>query len=198
VRRRVGALIACGRCGVDAVGALGVRREGGLALADFAALALAPDLPLGFDHVVLVDPPPFPHFAALAGRGPDDRPSFLHWAWGEQERGFALRVIDHELGMCGPLSDLFRRLGEAESTQGGDLQAALLGSGDHPHSPELAARCVRVLGELELIELEASGRERGLRVVSSEQTELERSGAFRAYSTRLEEGQQYLASLRQP
>jgi single-stranded-DNA-specific exonuclease len=193
-----GALIACGRCDVGAVGALGVRREGGLALADFAALALAPDLPASFDHVVLVDPPPFPHFAALAGRGPDDRPSFLHWAWGEQERGFALRVIDHELGMRGPLSDLFRHLGEAESTQGGDLRAALLGSGDHPHSPELAARCVRVLGELELIELEASGHERGLRVVSSEQTELERSGAFRAYSTRLEEGQQYLASLRQP
>jgi single-stranded-DNA-specific exonuclease len=193
-----GALIACGRCGADAVRDLGDRRKGGLALADFPALELAPDLPLGFDHVVLVDPPPFPHFAALAARGPDDRPSFLHFAWGEQERGFALRVIDHELGMRGPLGNLFRSLNEGESAQGGTLRAALLGSGDHPNSPELAARCVRVMCELELIELDASGRERSLRVVSSEQTELQRSGAFRAYSGRLEEGQRYLASLKQP
>jgi len=55
-----------------------------------------------------------------------------------------------------------------------------------------------VLDELELIVWDARSRERSLRVVSSEHTNLQRSGAFRAYSTRLEEGKKYLASLRQP
>jgi single-stranded-DNA-specific exonuclease len=191
-----GALIACGRCGEAAVRALAARREG-LALADFAVLAGTPAIALSFDHIVLVDPPSFAHLAALARRGPDERPSFLHTAWDEQERGFALRVLDHELGMRRSLGRLFRRLREGEAA-GCGLRQALAADGDHPPSPELAARCVRVLCELELVELEGRGRERGLRVVSSEQTELERSGAFRAYSARLEEGQRYLASLRQP
>jgi len=192
------ASIACGRCGADAIGDLGARREASLALADFDALALAPQIALGFDHVVLVDPPPFPHLAALCSRGPGDRPSFVHSAWGEQERGFALRVLDDELGMSRPLRAVFRGLHGAGSAEGSELREALTGDGDHPHGPELAARCVRVLHELELIVWDARSRERSLSVVSSEHTNLQRSGAFRAYSARLEEGKKYLASLRQP
>jgi single-stranded-DNA-specific exonuclease len=192
------ASIACGRCGADAIGDLGARREASLALADFDALALAPQIALGFDHVVLVDPPPFPYLAALCSRGPEDRPSFIHSAWGEQERGFALRVLEDEFGMGRPLRAVFRGLHGAESAEGSELREALTGGGDHPHGPELAARCVRVLHELELIVWDPKSPERSLRVVSSEHTELERSGAFRAYSARLEEGKKYLASLRQP
>ena len=191
-------LIACGRCGGDVVRSLGARGEGGLALTDFTALALAPQLALDFDHVVLVDPPPFPHLAALAARGPDCRASYLHSAWSEQERGFALRVLDDELGMRRPLRDVFRGLHGAESAEGSALRDALAGDGDHVRGPELAARCVRVLHELELIVWDPSSRERSLRVVSSEHTNLERSAAFCAYSARLEEGKKYLASLRQP
>ena len=192
------ASIACGRCGANAIGDLGARPEASLALADFDALALAPHIALGFDHVVLVDPPPFPHLGALCSRGPEDRPSFVHSAWGEQERGFALRVLDDELGMGRPLRDVFRSLARAESAEGSELREALTGDGDHPHGPELAARCVRVLHELELIVWDPKSRERSLSVVSSEHTNLQRSGAFRAYSARLEEGKRYLASLRQP
>ncbi len=192
------ALIACGRCGAETVRGLSARAEAGLALADFDALALAPEIALGFDHVVLVDPPPFPHLAALAARGPGDRGAFVHSAWSEQERGFALRVLDDELGMRRPLRDVFRSLARAESAEGSELREALTGGGDHPHGPELAARCVRVLDELELIVWNPKSHERSLRVVSSEHTNLERSGAFRAYGTRLEEGKKYLASLRQP
>lgn len=192
-----GALIACGRCGAQVIRDLAARGEG-LALSDFAALARVPELALGFDHVVLVDPPAFPHLAALAARGPSERRGFLHHAWGEGERGFALRVLDHDLGLRRPLGNLFRFIGGAGSLQGADLRPALAGRGNHPHGPELAGRCVRVLVELELIELHGGGPERTLGVVSSEQTELERSGAFRAYVARLEEGQQYLANLRQP
>ncbi len=192
-----GALIACGRCGAGEIRALATR-EDGLALSDYAALAVAPELALGFDHVVLVDPPAFPHLAALAARGSSERPGFLHSAWGEQERAFALRVLDHELGLRRPLADLFGRISGAAPLQGAALRRALAGPGNHPHGPEPAARCVRVLAELDLVDMQAGGPERTLGAVSSEQTELERSGAFRAYAARLEEGQRYLASLRQP
>jgi single-stranded-DNA-specific exonuclease len=190
--------IACGRCGEEAVRELSSRRCGGLALADFAALALAPEVALEFDHVVLVDPPPFQHLAALAARAGEERESFLHSPWGEQERGFALRVLDFELGMRRPLGAMFGRLRRASSFDGDRLREALGGEADYPFGPELAARCVRVLQELDLIVLEASGHEWSLRVVSSEQTQLERSGAFCAFSARLQEGKRYLARLKQP
>src|SRR6202012_3282617 len=54
------ALIACGRCGAEAVAGLAARSSGGLALVDYAALALAPDLAASFEHVVLVDAPRTP------------------------------------------------------------------------------------------------------------------------------------------
>lgn len=51
------ALVACHRCGAEAVAGLAARADSGLALVDYAALALAPDLAASFEHVVLVDTP---------------------------------------------------------------------------------------------------------------------------------------------
>jgi single-stranded-DNA-specific exonuclease len=51
------ALVACHRCGADAVAGLAVRADSGLALVDYAALVMAPDLAASFEHVVLVDIP---------------------------------------------------------------------------------------------------------------------------------------------
>jgi len=190
------ATVACGRCGEREVEAL-VNAEG-LALADFTALEVAPEIVLGFDHLVLVDPPPQPHLQRLTALGPGEGASYLHSAWGEQERGFAMRVLEDELGMRRPLRAVFRGLHRAEAAEGGELRDALAGGGEHLQGPELAARCVRVLNELELIVWHVSSRERSLRVVSSKHTDLGRSSAFRAYSARFEEGKKYLASLRQP
>ncbi|HEY0280510.1 MAG TPA: single-stranded-DNA-specific exonuclease RecJ [Solirubrobacterales bacterium] len=54
------ALIACHRCGAETVAGLAARASGGLALVDYAALAMAPDLAAEFEHVVLVDAPRCP------------------------------------------------------------------------------------------------------------------------------------------
>jgi single-stranded-DNA-specific exonuclease len=54
------ALIACHRCSAEAVAGLAARASGGLALVDYAALAMAPDLAAKFEHVVLVDAPRTP------------------------------------------------------------------------------------------------------------------------------------------
>jgi single-stranded-DNA-specific exonuclease len=75
------ALVACHRCGAEAVAGLAARADSGLALVDYAALALAPDLASSFEHVVLVDAPRTPldreRVSATFGAGaaPDDGPA---------------------------------------------------------------------------------------------------------------------------
>ncbi len=54
------ALVACHRCGAASVAGLAARASSGLALVDYAALAMAPDLAASFEHVVLVDAPRTP------------------------------------------------------------------------------------------------------------------------------------------
>ena len=51
------ALIACHRCGAETVANLASRADSGLALVDYSALAMVPNLAGSFEHVVLVDAP---------------------------------------------------------------------------------------------------------------------------------------------
>jgi hypothetical protein len=191
------AALACGRCPADAVsGALRPATAGGLVLADYAALALAPDAAGGFTHVVLVDPPAFPHEFELASRRGGE-PGYLHPAWGTAELGFASRILGHTYAIQPALRGLYRKLREARELSGEELRRALSGEGPHPRSAEQAARCARILLELELVSGSVNGSARSLRPVSSEGTELERSAAFRAYRARHEEGKQYLERQRQ-
>ncbi len=74
------------------------------------------------------------------------------------------------------------------------LGALLIGTGTYRRDAAIAASCVRVLVELGLCELDPDADARSLRVVSSERTELERSGVWRALSTRHEEGLRFLRS----
>jgi single-stranded-DNA-specific exonuclease len=190
------AALGCGRCPAEAV-ARALRPTGaGLVLADYAALALAPDAAAGFTHVVLVDPPAFPHEQELASRRGGE-PGYLHPAWGTAEVGFASRILGHTYAVQPALRGLYRKLREARELSGEELRRALSGGGPHPRSAEQAARCARILLELELVSGSVNGSARSLRPVSSEGTELERSAAFRAYRARHEEGKQYLERQRQ-
>ncbi len=184
----------------------------GARLAEYAELERDPDLAPGYEHLVLVDPPPFPHLERLArqgavpgaaGAGVGER-GYLHPAWGEPERRFALAALGDQLARRGVLSGVFRDLrdacdppAEAGEESGQRLYEALRGGGPHPRGPEAAARCFAVLAELGLVQ-GAPDRGRGaVRVVSSEETDLERSGAYRAYGARYEEGRRYLEGLKQ-
>lgn len=189
-------VLACGHCDAPAMAGRVQRMAAarGLVLGDWAALSLVPELASDFEHVVLVDPPPFPSLEALAGRGE----GYLHLAWGEAELDLAGRVHDAEWALRPALAASFRALREA-CAEGGGLGAALLvellaGSARHPRTPEQAARPARVLSELGLVRWEGRGASRALVVVSSEGTDLERSGAFRAYRARHEEGRRFLSS----
>ncbi len=197
----VGELASSGGGGVLAVVADRARRAAlagdGVVLADGASLEADPDLAASFEHVVLVDPPAFAQHEGLALR-PTAGGGYAHLAWGEAEHRFALAMLDEQLTRRTVLIAMFRDLREAGESSGAELLAALQGSGRHPRSAETAARCLRVLGELGLVQGSTAGGDGSVGVVSSEETELERSAAFRAYGARHQEGLTYLKRRKQP
>ncbi|HMI81051.1 MAG TPA: DHHA1 domain-containing protein, partial [Solirubrobacterales bacterium] len=193
------ALIACHRCGDEEIGRLAGRAEAGLALTDFAALERQPDLAAAFEHVVLVDPPRSEldeQLAGLAFSGEGD--GFLHVLWTEAEREFAAKALAEQWPSRESVATAFRALLELGEVSAGDLRKALAGDGSHPLCPEACARRFRVLSELGLLQGSPEGGAGVVRVVSSERTDLQRSAAFRAYSERLSEAQQYLARPKLP
>jgi single-stranded-DNA-specific exonuclease len=174
----------------------GMAREG-LQLTDYAEIERSPDLCRDFTHVVLVDPLAFAQLESALSQAAQEG-SYLHRAWGEAEWRFANAILDEQYAQRPALIAAFRDLRDAGEASGEELRQALLGSGPHPRSPETAARCFRVLAELSLVHGSPDGGAGEVGVVSSEDTDLERSAAFRAYSTRHQEARQYLEGQRQP
>jgi single-stranded-DNA-specific exonuclease len=191
--------IACARCGGAALEAVLGRACDGLALTDYATLERPPaELAAHFEHVVLVDPPPSaPAERTAVGPCGERQPGFLHPLWTDAEREFALAVHDEQYASRGAVAAVFRALREAGEVSGPALRRALAGAGSHPLPPEAAARCFRVLAELELVAGEPAAGAGAVGVVSSEGTELERSTAFRAYRRDHSEASQYLARPKQ-
>jgi len=207
--------IACSRCGGTALEEAGSKGTGGFALVDYATLergiggggtaGAAAGISARFEHVVLVDPPHSAAAERLAtrslGDGEEDHggnPGFLHPVWADGERGFALSVHDEQSASREAVAGVFRTLREAGEPTGAALRTALGGGGSHPHSPEAAARCFRVLAELGLVAGEPAGGAGSVGVVSSEGTDLERSAAFQAYRRDHSEAALYLARLQKP
>jgi single-stranded-DNA-specific exonuclease len=188
------------RAGMEAV----LASECGVALADWAALERLPGVAARFAHVVVVDPPPFPHLerAAAAGSG------FLHEAWGEEDLAMALRGHEEEWPRRAALAALYRVLrdrqaaapsnGTVPSISEAELRETLHGPGRHPRAPEVGARRIRVLEEMGAIEWEAAATTGPLRVVSSVAKDLEVTESFAAYQERYEEGRRFLSGRRQP
>ena len=185
-----GRLSAAGRGAGRAV----LERGAGVVLTDWTAMELDPSLCSGFPHVVLVDPPSFPHLRALANRDQ----GFLHPVWGDPEVDLSLRVHDLAWPAHAALAEIYRLLAPAPTGLAGrPLREALAGGGAYGRSPEAAARCLRVLVELDLISWQRSGADRAAVVLSSEGKNLHKSAAFIAYEGRHEEGRRFLNSQRQ-
>ena len=171
--------------------------DGGVVLADWAALSRMPEMGARFEHLVLIDPPPFPHLERLVSAppsAPEGRGGFLHLAWGEAEIEFALRVHEEEWPQRPGLVALYRALSDPDL----DPRDALKGAGRYPCSPEVAGRRLRVLEEAGVVRWEQSGATPALGVVSSETKDLEQVEAFVAYRDRYEEGRRFLSRQRQP
>jgi single-stranded-DNA-specific exonuclease len=197
------ALVACHRCGDEEIGRLVDRARSGLALADYGALERQPQLIGAFEHVGLVDPPRSAADEARArqpqaGDGAGAAPGYLHLLWTEAEHAFASAALAEQWATREGVAASFRALREAGEVSGEALRSALEGDSPYPLCPEAAARRFRVLAELGLVQGEPDRGSGFVRVVSSEGTELERSGAFRAYSAANSEAQQYLARRKLP
>ncbi|MGH2852359.1 MAG: DHHA1 domain-containing protein, partial [Solirubrobacteraceae bacterium] len=162
-------------------------RLGCFALASHDALergALSAD---GYRHVMLLDPPSgeaqLAH--ALCG-GPGDR-AWL--AWGAAELRFAVHIHEREYGLRDPLAACYRALRDRGGAAGRDLEEVLRGEA---RSPELAGRLLRVLTEVDLVELD---RERSaVTVTARPRVSLDASAAYREYERRRLDGQRYLES----
>ncbi|HEX9966342.1 MAG TPA: hypothetical protein VGB06_00200, partial [Solirubrobacterales bacterium] len=168
---------------------------------DYIGLERTPDLVQEFAHVVLADPPPSPRHEALAARPVDGwtesagHPGYLHEAWVESDLAATLAALEAQLARRPVLVAAFRDLREAGEASGDLLQQALRGAGPYPRGPETAARCFRVLDELGLVQGAPEGGSGTVGVVSSRETDLERSAAFRAYGALHEEALRYLRRL---
>jgi len=169
----------------------------GVELLDYADFERAPEAVAESAHVVVADPPPFAELAQIAARAARQG-AYLHRAWGEAEWRFSLNTLEARLAQRATLAALYRRLREGGELGGEQLRTALSGKGARRLGPEAAARCCRVLAELELLQGEPDGGDGLVGVVSSEGTDLERSAAYQAYSARYQEGQRFLEGQRQP
>lgn len=197
--------VACRRCGGAAVQALETKASGGLALTDYATLAReGGTVAAAFEHVVLVDPPPSEQAEALASlplppsEEGDVSPGYAHRVWGTAELEFAQAALAAEAPARETIVGVFKRLREAGECGGEKLRTVLAGGGPHPLAPETAARCLRVLSELDLVAGEAAAGDGRLGVVSSKGTDLERSAAFRVYRDSQAEAIRFLESRKMP
>jgi hypothetical protein len=168
----------------------------GVVLADWRCLEERPEMAGDFLHILAIDPPPDAGLEAAALRERSKgEPGLLHLAWGQAEVALASRVHEGDWPSRAVLGAVFRTLRGAatgELLEAAEIRACLCGPGPFPRSPEAAARCLRVLLELGLVQDEGNPGARTLRVVSSEGTELDSSAAFVAYRARSEEGIRYL------
>jgi single-stranded-DNA-specific exonuclease len=192
------ALIACHRCSDEEIAGLRGRSDSGLALTDFGALERVPELAAAFEHVVLVDPPSSEADELRSQLPLEEGPDFLHLLWTDAERDFAVKASAEQWPARETIAATFKALRKLGEASGSDLRQTLAGAGAHPLSPEACARRFRVLAELGLLQGKPEGGAGVIRAVSSERTDLQRSAAFRAYSERLSEAQQYLARPKLP
>ena len=83
--------LAAGR---EVVARLLAGERGGVALADWPALALAPELAGRFTHVVLADPAPGPRVEAIALAAARDGGGYAHVLSSHREAGLAVRALE--------------------------------------------------------------------------------------------------------
>ncbi len=179
----------------DLLGGIGAGTA--LLAVSWETLAGSPDVAAPFDHLVALDPPPLADgevwLIGAPGRSRGARGS-AHLAWGAHEVEFARACAREQLDLRDSAAELYRALRAAGTLSGAKLESALRGAGPHVRKPALAARLVRILGELGLVHYgQAAGEERLCRVLEAARTSCERSSSYLAYRARLAQAESYLA-----
>jgi single-stranded-DNA-specific exonuclease len=165
-----------------------------LALVAWSSLERGPGLARSFPNLVALDPPDVPEGERLLASAPGAGTARAYACWGRPEVALALRAAEWRLDLRPQLAAVYRCLRDhGRALLADPLERALRGNGPHARDPELCARLLRVLVELELVSY--TGRVEGgplCRVEHGRRTELERSPTYRASLARLEEARRYL------
>jgi single-stranded-DNA-specific exonuclease len=164
-------------------------RLGGFALASHSALERDGSLGDGFPIVVALDPPTS-HAAhvRLAACAPEFHRQRLYLAWGAAELRFAEHIHRQEYALRDSLAACYRVLRNRGGAVGRELETVLR---EGAPSPEAAGRVLRILTEVELVDLD---RERwAVTVIPRGRVALERSPAYRTYEQIGQDGLTYLA-----
>jgi single-stranded-DNA-specific exonuclease len=162
-------------------------RRGGFALISHDSLEDEPELISDFEHVVVLDPPASKTQEAITRLGA----GYTHLAWGEAELRFAQQMHELEYGLRASLEAFYRALRARGRVAGEELEHLLCGDGSHARSARLSGRLLRVFTELGLVSLDPDLP--ALALADAQPTELERSAAYRSYTTASEDGQRFLS-----
>ncbi len=182
--------LAAGRAAVESLLA---GERGGVALADWTALALAPEVAGRFTHVMLADPAPDPRVEAMALAGARDGGGYAHVLSSHREAGLAVRALELAYPGREGLGRIYRVLAQQGDGPHGlaRLRAGLEATGE-PHAPEWCARAIRVLAEIGVVRVTGAAHARAFEAVSSVRGELGRSPGHAANLKAHEECLQFL------
>jgi single-stranded-DNA-specific exonuclease len=162
--------------GRSAVERLLAGERGGVALIDWPALALAPEIAGRFPHVALADPAPSALVEAIALAGARDGGGWAHVLSSYREAGLSVRALEQAFPGREGLGRVYRAVhGAAGAPSGLAGVRAALESGGEPHAPEWCARAIDVLGEIGVIRMTGTAHARTFEAVSSVRGELGRS-----------------------
>ena len=161
--------------------------DGPMPVVSWAALEARPRLADGFAHVVALDPPPGGVADPLLAVTPR-----AHLAWGPAEAEFAIAAYRASLELRPQLAEVYRALRDLPADASADaLREALCGTTRYPRDALACARIVRVLTELDLIELDLETP--ACRVVEAARKDLELSATYCATRDRLAAAERALA-----
>ena len=167
--------------------------EGGIVLADWPALSLAPGLPLAFEHIVIADPAPHQGLAPLVAQGN----GYLHLLATKSE--LSLNALELALPDRKALAATYRALREIGAPCTGDaLRAALAGAEGAVRSPEAYGLALRALAEIGVVRIDKDGPATQVEAVSSTRGDLSSSMSFRFVLKAHEECVRYLTRPERP
>ncbi|MDX6586180.1 MAG: single-stranded-DNA-specific exonuclease [Solirubrobacterales bacterium] len=162
--------------------------DANVVLADWSALSLLPELPSGFEHVVIADPAPHPRPAELAVGGD----GYLHVLAATHD--LSQRAVAGSLPDRKALAEVYRALHDAgDPLESEALRTALCGPGGAGRSPETCGLALRVLAEIGVVRVVPSGPAIRVESVSSVRGDLSSSMSFRLIEKAYEECVRYLS-----
>ncbi|MGE0026555.1 MAG: single-stranded-DNA-specific exonuclease RecJ [Thermoleophilia bacterium] len=183
------AVLAGGRCDPGAMAARMALARGvpAMLMIDYARLAEV-EPPEGM-HLVLVDPPGSADDVAWAAARAAGR--WLHLTWGEAETELALAVAEEEWELRPAAAAIWTGLRDGvHRPWGPDLEGILLGDGPAIRRPRAAARALRVLAEVGLVEVGPDGVRAAADPARRDLTD---SALYRACRERLTEARAHLS-----